>query len=211
MVSFDSMRKNPLVNNCYYHIFNRGNNKRPVFLDTDDFHYFLDALKLFNCIESLGYSSQYRRNKKQSEGLVKVVTYCLNPNHFHLLLKQEHESGISKYMQKITTGYTMYFNKKYKSSGSLFQGKFKSILVEDDAYLYHLSAYINLNFKIHGIDDPKMYRSSMAEYVDKSSLNICDNKIIIDNFSTQEYVDFAEKSAQSTLHLRSLQADILIE
>jgi len=56
-----------------------------------------------------------------------------------------------------------------------------------------------------------MYRSSMAEYVDKSSLNICDNKIIIDNFSTQEYVDFAEKSAQSTLHLRSLQADILIE
>lgn len=208
------MRKNPLVNRCYYHVYNRGNNERDIFLDGDDFQYFLDALKLFNHRESLGYSGQYRRkNSKEIKKIVSLVAYALNPNHFHLLLMQNTKNGISKFMQKLSTGHTMYFNKKYKSSGSLFQGRFKSILVEDDGYLDHLSAYINLNYEIHHITDSEKYRSSFAEYVRGSTSykSMCNKRIILDRFSTGEYQVFAENSVKSTLKLRDFQSNILME
>ncbi|WXU00659.1 MAG: hypothetical protein Ctma_1388 [Catillopecten margaritatus gill symbiont] len=208
------MRKTPLVNQCYYHIYNRGNNRRDVFLDENDLQYFLDALKLFNHTESLGYSGQYRRkNPQEVEKIVSLVAYALNPNHFHLLLMQNVDNGISKFMQKLSTGYTMFFNKKYQSSGALFQGRFKSVLVEDDSYLDHLSAYINLNHKVHYIVIDEKYRSSFLEYVRGSTsyTDMCDKDIILDRFSAEEYQIFAENSVKSTLNLRGLQDDILME
>jgi len=75
--------------------------------------------------------------------LVDVVCYCLNSNHYHMILKQKSNDGIKKFMHKLGTSYTMYFNKKLKRSGSLFQGKFKSIHIDSNEYLLYLSAYVN--------------------------------------------------------------------
>ena len=74
--------------------------------------------------------------------LVEIVAYCLNPNHYHLIVKQISEKGIERFMQKIGTGYTNYFNKRYERSGALFQGKFKSIHIDSNEYLLHLSVYV---------------------------------------------------------------------
>ncbi len=193
------MRKHPLTTDHYYHILNRGNNKRQIFFDAQDFSYFLGAMTLFNEVESLGRTENYLKNSNPQE-LVSLVAYCLNPNHFHLILKQNFDSGIAKYMQKIATGYTMYFNKKYKNNGSLFQGRFKSILIENDGYLNHLSAYVNLNNKIHHINDTALYRSSWLEYKGQEINKICHKDIILNSFGQKNaYLKFAQQSINSTI------------
>ena len=97
----------------------------------------------------------------QREILVDIHSFCLMPNHFHLILQQRAEGGITKFMRKLGTGYTMYFNEKYQRIGVLFQGKFKAIPITSDEYLLHLSRYIHLNpvdliepgWKDNGIND----------------------------------------------------------
>jgi putative transposase len=86
------------------------------------------------------------------ERLVDVVAYCINSNHFHLLLRENKENGIATFMKKICTGYAMYFNKKNERSGILFQGRFKSVHVDSNDLLLYVSAYINCNSEIHGIE-----------------------------------------------------------
>jgi REP element-mobilizing transposase RayT len=92
----------------------------------------------------------------ESEQIVAVVAYCLNPNHFHLLLKQLVDGGIAKFMQKLQAGYTYYFNVKNQRSGSLFQGTFKSNVVSEEAYLNKIFGYVNKNYAVHSI--PESYR-----------------------------------------------------
>ncbi len=84
-------------------------------------------------------------NKRPKKMLVEILSYCLMNNHFHLLIRQKSEKGITKFMRKIGTGYTNYFNKKYKRSGSLFQGKFKSVLIKENKHLLYIPIYIHLN------------------------------------------------------------------
>jgi len=145
------MRKTKLLNDNYYHIYNRGTDKRQVFSDNSDYARFVHYLYEFN-------DKKFDRNisRKIERGLasfiqgprdllVEIVAFCLMPNHFHLILKQLKDDGIAQFMQKVGTGYTMYFNKKNQRSGSLFQGTYKSISIEKDEYLNHLSRYIHLN------------------------------------------------------------------
>lgn len=144
------MRKQSFITNYFYHLYNRGVEKRKVFLNTDDYSRFLESLEVFNCFENVKIFYERLRKLKQAkpvkrEPLVSICAYCLMPNHFHLLLKQLVEEGISKFLQKLTTGYTMFFNNKYEREGSLFQGTFKAVLVETEPQLLHLSRYIHLN------------------------------------------------------------------
>ena len=150
------MRKEIFANNEFYHIFNRGNDKRNVFNDKFDFYRFLQSMHEFNLLEPIGSIYEYsfikdevkdRASKKGN--LVNFVAYCLNPNHFHLILQQIADKGIEKFMQRLGTGYSKYFNKKYKKSGSLFQGTFKARHIDSNEYLLHLSAYVNLNNRVH--------------------------------------------------------------
>jgi REP element-mobilizing transposase RayT len=98
--------------------------------------------------------------------LVSIVTYCLLPNHFHLLLKQEADDGITKFMQRLGTSYTMFFNKKYNRNGPLFAGKFKAKLLDGDFALPTISAYINLNYKYHQINPKEnLVKSSVFEFL----------------------------------------------
>ena len=135
----------------YYHLYQRGNEKRKVFLDLGDHWRFLSALYLSNTTSSLQPSDFDPKDKlkifsvPKKDTLLSIGAYCLMPNHFHLLVHEEHENGISKFMQKLVTSYSMYFNKKNQRTGALFEGPFRARQVGDDRYLRYLFAYIHLN------------------------------------------------------------------
>lgn len=134
----------------FYHIYNRGTEKRNIFMSRSDRDRFLALLYLANQNEPADLKLQGSTlleivEERAGDPIVEIVAYCLMPNHFHLLIRELEDGGISKFMQKLTTGYTMYFNKKYERNGSLFQGRFKATHVADDRYLRYLISYIHLN------------------------------------------------------------------
>ena len=124
--------------------------KRSVFLDNFDHRRFLISLEELNQEGPLSNFGRLNGAELQSSNdeknkLVDIICYCLMPNHFHLIMKQLIDNGIPKFMHKIGTSYTNYFNKKYSRSGVLFQGAYKIKYIDGDAYLLHLSRYIHLN------------------------------------------------------------------
>lgn len=193
----------------YYHIYNRGVEKREVFLDGADYFRFILGMREFNDMESI--SNIYRlqdasivKDTKEKKPLVKFICYCLMPNHFHFLVQQIEDDGVSKFMQKLGTGYTKYFNKRYERSGVLFQGVFKAKHVLNDEYLLHLSRYIHLNplstieldWLSKGIRNKDKTFCFLREYKwhslpfyfeDKSNLIKLYSDIILGQFKTKEY------------------------
>jgi len=141
------MRKIPLTTNEYYHIYNRGAEKRKIFLQEKDYSRFLLGAREFNDVEPKVRLSEIELQaiKNNKNPLVEIVCCCLMPNHWHFILKQIQDDGISKFVHKLTIGHAMYFNTKYEREGRLYQGTFKAIHIENDAYLLHLSRYIHLN------------------------------------------------------------------
>lgn len=134
----------------FYHVYNRGTEKRNIFSSRADYDRFLALLYLCNQtavvhLQLQGRTLKELSGKREGEPLVAIAAYCLMPNHFHLLVHELQEGGLSKFMQKVMTGYTMYFNKKNDRNGSLFQGKFKATHVADDRYLRYLVSYVHLN------------------------------------------------------------------
>jgi len=156
------MRKQPIVTGEYYHIYNRGVDKRDIFNDQKDLHRFIESVREFNRIEEIGSLRNLRKNdiqtapKALSKPLVAIVAYCLNPNHFHFVLKQLVDGGIAKFMQKLQAGYTYYFNVKNARSGSLFQGTFKSQLMSGENYFNKIIGYTNKNYQVHNIPRHKI-------------------------------------------------------
>ena len=144
-----SIRKATFVQGEYYHLYNRGNSKQKIFLDRKDYQRFMDLLYAvnspakFNFADSVKGISVYERERK--EKLVAIGAYCLMPNHFHILITSLSDNGLSKFMQKLSTAYVMYFNQKYKRTGALFEGKFKAEHANNDRYLKYLFSYIHLN------------------------------------------------------------------
>lgn len=196
------------IGECY-HVYNRGVDKRDVFLDDADYIRFLKNLREFNSnllreerllkqnmtISELNSESEFSSGGR----FVDIIAYCLNPNHFHLILKQLSEKGIEKFMQKIGTGYTNYFNKRYERNGSLFQGPFKAVNVDSNEYLLYLSAYVNGNNFIHGYQD-KSEREwkycSASDYLGKRNGTLCNKNIVLDQFAPLEYAAYLNKNAQ---------------
>jgi REP element-mobilizing transposase RayT len=206
-----SIRKEEFFVGGLYHIYNRGVDKRIVFEDKQDFYQFLDMMDIFNQDRSLGSRLVYNypiniEHRGKTSMLVEVVAFCLLPNHFHLILREKVDGGISKFMQKLGTGYTMYFNQKNERSGALFQGKFKSKLIETQKYLEYLSVYVNLNFRIHGVHkylskkqkekyDGDSYRSSLHEYIyDDIKNRRCVSEVVLKSFKNKEkYLEYANR------------------
>jgi putative transposase len=150
----------------YYHIYNRGVDKRVIFLDEHDHRYFLALLYLSNSTQPFAVADLLKSHTvkdlfyvDREEALVSIGAYCLMPNHFHILLQERVEGGVSQFMHKLATAYTMYFNAKYDRTGALFQGPFQASHAGNDRYLKYLYAYIHLNpMKIvdTGWDDRKI-------------------------------------------------------
>ena len=143
----------------YYHIYNRGVDKRTIFNEERDRWRFLQAVALFRSIKNhektlwelensgKGANMKTLRNyfkRNQEELLVKVIANCLMDNHYHFILKEEKENGIAKFMQKFGTSYSMYFNGKYDRTGKLWEGSYKRVEVDSDLYLQYLLVYINV-------------------------------------------------------------------
>lgn len=150
------MRQIHFATNHFYHIFNRGIEKRQIFPEEKDFLRFYTSLFAFNdsnfrAIEGLDVQTILRTHSEAvgSDPLVSIMSFCLLPNHFHLLVEQLTDDGISRFMHRLTSGYAHYFNKKYDRTGRLFEGPFKAVMVERDAQLEHLPRYIHLNALDH--------------------------------------------------------------
>lgn len=146
-----SLRKVNFAKGEYYHIYNRGNSKQKIFRDKEDYLRFIALLYIantsdkFNIYDLKKYANSDIYEKEKSDSLVGIGSYCLMPNHFHILITEKVEGGISNFMQKLSTAYAMYYNKKYERSGSLFEGKFKSKHIDKDNYFKYLFSYVHLN------------------------------------------------------------------
>ncbi len=127
---------------AYYHVYNRGSAGRTIFHDTEDHQKFLSLVARY-----LGYGERSdNRGYIYPEFAVEIIAYCLMTNHYHFLMYQERDiDAISKLMHAVSTAYTMYFNKKYKQQGHLFQSTFKASRIANEAYLMHITRYIHMN------------------------------------------------------------------
>jgi REP element-mobilizing transposase RayT len=207
-----SIRTIQFTNDEYYHVFNRGVDKRIIFNTQEQQAYFLSRLQLLNSTDSRKYITNKRsrfKNKDilgEGEDLVSIVAYCLLPNHFHLLLKQNVDNGISQFMQRLGTAYTMFFNQQENRSGGLFQGKFKAAHLSGEFALPVLSAYINLNYAHHKIDtNVNLVRSSLYDYITdagKACTNgICNqdeiSNIISETGGLSEYKVFIKNASKT--------------
>ncbi|WP_162262078.1 transposase [Bathymodiolus septemdierum thioautotrophic gill symbiont] len=189
-----AQRQTIILTDNYYHVFNRGIDRRVIFQDREDLKYFLDRMHDFNNTESFGgvYHQNLPCNQKlisPAYKLVSIVAYCLLPNHFHLILKPQVENGVAKFMQRLCTGYVKFFNKKYQRSGALFQGRFKANQIEGYEALSFLSVYVNLNYRHHRIDPQKnLVSSSFSSYlgVNDNILDIEEVNQIIDSMNSYE-------------------------
>ena len=163
----------------YYHIYNRGVEKRNVFMDVRDRDRFQSLLYLLNGVKPIIYrliQGETLYKEEVGEKIVAIGAYVLMPNHFHLLLKETKDGGVTSFIRKLTTGYTMYFNKKYERVGPLFQGAFKAEHINNDGYLKYLFAYIHLNpvklidknWKEKGITNLKHAERFLQEYLHSS-------------------------------------------
>ncbi len=161
----------------YYHLYNRGTEKRNIFLRKGDYERFITLLYLCNSeipvhIQIQGKTLSELTTLDRGDRLVDICAYCLMPNHFHILAREIKDGGISLFMQKIMTGYTMYFNKRNERSGVLFQGKFRATHADNDAYLSYLISYIHLNpvkiinpqWKERGITNESRAKKFLKEY-----------------------------------------------
>ncbi|MDP2649474.1 MAG: transposase [bacterium] len=151
-----------IFKNAFYHVFNRGINKEPIFLTDQDYKFFLKKF-------------QDLKNKYDHS----IYALCLMPNHFHISI-QTRKNSISKIMSSISTSYSMYFNRTYKHFGPVFQNRFKSILVEENSYFLKLSQYIYLNPVKDGlVKNPMEYKySTLREALGKEPLHFLDKDIV---------------------------------
>ncbi|MCA9359948.1 transposase [Candidatus Nomurabacteria bacterium] len=145
----------------FYHIYNRGTDRRIIFTDTADYKRFIDLLYLCNSSVSVNYRNISRSGKNifefnRKEQLVSIGAYCLMPNHFHIIATPHTDDGLGIFMNKLCTSYSMYFNKRNERTGTLFQGNYKAKHAGEDEYLKYLYSYIHLN-------PVKLYQSDWVE------------------------------------------------
>ena len=220
------MRNVKFVTGKIYHIYNRGVDKRDIFMEDADKWRCLQGLCLFND-EKNSNNVLWQIEKSRGEvnlkilkdyiikegkkSLARILAYSLMPNHYHLLVEELRDGGISKFMHKFGNGYAHYFNEKYQRSGSLFEGRFKAVLVENEIYLQYLLVYINVinpgqlvesKLKEEGIRDMETVIRAVdeypwgthQEYSGKRGSIIIDKGVLGEIFPTPErYRDFVEQ------------------
>ena len=171
---------------AYYHVFNRGVAKQPIFHDAQDKNKFLALVDRYTCNSD---------EELRGDGLpyptydVQIAAYCLMGNHFHFFLYQHDDPHqISAFMKSLLTAYSMYFNLRYKRRGPVFEGMFQASHITDEAHFAHLSRYIHLNPRTH-----RTYRfSSLPDYLGKRETPWLDTHLVND-MSPEAYLQFLEE------------------
>ncbi|MBI5138443.1 MAG: transposase [Candidatus Vogelbacteria bacterium] len=168
----------------YYHVYNRGTDRRLIFVDDVDREHFIKLLYLCNGSRRVELrllpKEQSPFTWDHGETLVDIGSYCLMPNHFHLLLHEKTEGGISKFMLKLVTAYVMFFNRRHKRSGTLFEGNFKAIHANDEHYLEYLFAYIHLN----------PIKLLQPDWKDVGINNLTNAKHFLESYTFSSYIDY---------------------
>jgi len=190
-----------LAENEYYHVFNRGLDRRPTFTDKREYERAVNLIKFYrHKITPMRYSQLLDQEAKtrmvileelfKSDRNVDIICYCLMPNHFHFLLKQLVENGVTKFISNFTNSYTRYFNTKNERAGALFQGIFKAVHIETDEQLIHLSRYIHLNPVVSEVirgDRAEDYAwSSYREFLSLDNKGICEKDSILNFFKNPD-------------------------
>jgi len=192
-----SVRSVQFRNDYIYHVFNRGVERRPIFISMSDnkrfemlidYYRFADIPKSFSHYLNLSLEERkiYCNSFHSSPMIVNILSYCFMPNHFHLILRQCRDGGIQKTLANISNGYAKYFNTKYNRIGPLFQGPFKAVLVETDEQLIHLSRYIHLNPLVSAVIQlNKLFRypwSSLPMYLGSRISSLVDQRQVLGHF-----------------------------
>lgn len=215
-----ALRKVILANKEIYHIFNRGVAKIPIFESSWDYQRFTELLdyyrfqnpplrfSYFHRLPNSQRDTTWKNILKSSLPMVEIITYCLMPNHLHLLIKQITNNGISKFMANLLNSYARFFNTKYKRIGPLFQSNFKAVRIETNEQLLHVHRYIHLNPLTSLIvkkQEFEQYRwSSYRHYLGLTQSHFVDAKLILNQFKTLEsYKKFLLDQAdyQRKLHI----------
>lgn len=201
-------RTTPLINGEYYHLFNRSINKEPIFtksrdcqraIETVSYYSFENTPLRFSYFLALGVDRRleiFGSLRTNAKKLVEIVSFSFMPNHFHVLLKQTLEGGISRFMALFQNSYSRYFNTKYRREGHLFRGQFKTVRVEDEEQLLHVHRYIHLNpyasFVVKTLEELEGYNySSLPEFLGKHEKGICHKEVILSHFpSLKLYKNF---------------------
>lgn len=186
------------IENSYYHIYNRGVEKRIIFLDQQDVAVFLSYLKEYLLPKYNDKLSQILTNpaatpQEKDQALralrlnnfsneITLLAYCLMPNHFHFLIRQKNPGSIDGFMNSLCTRYTMYFNKKYKRVGALYQGVYKAVLIVTDEQLLHLSRYIHQQ-AINSNLEQEIQPCSYGEYLKRRETDWIKPEEILNYFS----------------------------
>jgi len=187
-------RKDPFVTGEYYHIYNRGIDKRVIFKSKKDYERFMMLLYLANSHDSFRLDIILNRQHKtfdevlvldKGKLLISIGAWCLMTNHFHLLVRQEVDGGITKFMRKLGVGYSMFFNIKYERTGALFGGLFKSKLIGvDDNYMRHLFGYIHIN----------PLEIEFPDWKDKLNRPSTDMKKFLESYQYSSYLDYLSEN-----------------
>lgn len=213
-------RKTPLVNEEYYHIFNRGVAKLPTFLDKRDYNQAIASISYYRFIEppmkfsrfkemSIDAKNETLKRLEKEDKLVEIICFALMPNHFHLLLKQISDKGISIFLSKFTNSYTKFFNIKHERVGPLFQGTFKSVHIGSENQLIHLSRYIHLNpIKSHVVSEKDFIAypwTSLPNYLLKNTFPFINSDIIMNSFrSPNKYLEFVTNQEDYEVKLKEI-------
>ena len=193
------------VEHGIYHVYNRGIDKQTIFKDDQDYSVFLGYLKTalspspspVELLKSVTFKGRtfkgIPRQPRNFHTKVKLLAYCLVPNHFHLLIQQHPYNELSEFLRSIMTRYVIYFNKRYKRTGGLFESVYKAVHVKEESYLLHLSRYIHRNPKAHISDLTQAY-SSYGDYVGLRSTPWIHTSTILSffhpgNFPTMQHID----------------------
>lgn len=162
-----------------------------IFNKVPDLKHFIKVMRYYQIEGPKPRFSYFNPNKNfinSSGKIVNITCFCLMPNHFHLLLEQVKDGGISEFIGKLSNSYTKYFNKKNKRIGPLFQGEFKAVHIQTDEQLIHVSRYIHLNPLVNYITKAiEIYPwSSYPEYLEKTDKYICKKEVVLSHFKTRE-------------------------
>ena len=208
----------PFVNGHYYHIYNRGVEKKPIFTNKWDYTRLVKTIKYYQIEGPKPKLSQFLINQilkpDPSKKIVDIICYCLMPNHFHFLLRQTKDGGITEFVSKLSNSYTKYFNIKHERVGYLLQGEFKAVLVDSDEQLLHLSRYIHLNplasFISKNLNDYPW--SSYHEYTGKERDKICETDSILKFFKNKaDYQKFVLDQADYAQALKLIKHQLIEE
>ena len=204
------------VTDGVYHIYNKGVEGREVFTNERDYKLFLYYLYIYlkplKLVLETYPGLPFALRERNLNGRLELLCYALMPNHFHLLMRPRETNAVSIFMKQLANAYTQYFNSKYMRRGALFQGRYKSVKIDTDNQLIHISRYIHLNPYVAKLtQNPESYPwSSFPDYLDTDKESLCTRRLIQSFFSsTNKYKEFVMDHKEYALELGKIKQEAI--